>query len=241
MTCPRPQPGRHGRISKCRWMPAGIPCDPFCQFLCFSCCAGATARGELPLGVGVSFSGSAWECTPFQLDNQYPTSDLGGPTPPTPCYKVEQTLQRSSAPAFPMEQVETGISPPKPQLYLASSLALSRPLLFTGLTCVHPLSKSQAHPASALLSGDSTQERSRGEMQTQRCSTLNSILGRAKEGREMRGDFESHNVLPALPCPAVAVPCFLGVSSMVGTEEISVPIVPHPLQLWSLTACSIPI
>lgn len=56
----------------------------------------------------------------------------------------------------------------------------------------------------------------------------------------MREDFESHNVvLPALPCPEV--PCFLGVFSMVGMEEISVSIVPHPLQLRSLRACSIPV
>lgn len=91
--------------------------------------------------IGVSLSGSAWECTPPQLDGQCPRVDMGGS-----CCKVGQTLQRSSALELPKEQV--GFLS-KPHLYSAYFPGLSHPVPFTGLTIEHPLPKSHTHLSSS--------------------------------------------------------------------------------------------
>lgn len=135
-------------------LPAPVPVSR-----CHRGCAGAWPEEDCSRVTGVSLSGSSWECTP---PTGWPLSSgcFGGPEPPPLAARWNRPAEAlcSRAP-----QVEPGISL-KPQLSLASSLALLCPLPSTGLTCEHPLSASQAHPSAALLSGDSAQEGSRGEM-----------------------------------------------------------------------------
>lgn len=75
----------------------GSPAIPFASFWALAAVQVPLPEENCSWVIAVSFSGSAWGCTPLQLDDQYPTADFGGPTPPTPCYKVEQT---SAVPGF---------------------------------------------------------------------------------------------------------------------------------------------